>query len=177
MGSVKKYPPVKLVFGLIYKNENILQQACSNLERRFGKLDFLSQPLDFNYTDYYQKEFGAGLKRKFVSAGKLIRPDDLAKIKTFTNKLEKKFSHSGCRLINIDPGCLDLSKFILATTKDFFHRIYLSRGIFAELTLFFQDKTFKALDWTYPDYRTAEYIAILKQIREIYALQLKNKKI
>ena len=79
------------------------------------------------------------------------------------------------RIINIDPGYLDLSKLILASTKDYKHRIYLTKGIYAEVTLFYQDKTFCPWEWTYPDYKTGEYIEIFNRIRQIYAEQIKEK--
>lgn len=173
MGSIKKYPPVKLIFGFIFKDEKIYNQACLSLKRHFGRLDFQSPVLEFNYTDYYEDEFGKPLKRKFASAEKLIKPQDLYKIKIFTNKLEEKLSRHGKRLINIDPGYIDLSKLVLASTKDYYHRVYLNQGIFAELTLFYQGKTYKAVDWTYPDYRSPEYIEIFKLIRDLYVKAIK----
>jgi hypothetical protein len=171
MGQIKKLFPVKLVIGFIFKEENTLNKAKFFLERRFGKIDFESQVLNFTHTDYYEKEFGLNLKRKFVSFKKLIPPQDLTKIKLITNQIENKLSKGGCRLINIDPGYLDLAKLILASTKDYSHRIYLNRGIYAEVTLFYQNKTFKPREWTYPDYKTDAYIDIFNQLRQIYIKQ------
>lgn len=174
MGSLKKYPPVKLIFGLIFKEDKIYEKVRLILKKYFGRIDFESITLPFIYTDYYEKELGKDLKRRFISMHKLINPARLYNIKILTNRLEKKFSIGNSRLINIDPGYLDLTKLILASTKDFSHRLYLNKGVFAELTLFFKNKTFQILDWTYPDYRTSEYISIFKQIREIYAQQIKK---
>lgn len=194
MGRIKKHLPVspvrnlflpfkkrsisngvKLIIGFIFKEENILNEAKAILVRRFGKIDFESQTLPFVHTDYYEKEFGEDLKRKFISFTKLVLPCDLPKIKIITNKIETKLSSGSSRLINIDPGYLDLAKLILASTKDYKHRIYLNRGIYAEVTLFYQDKTFQSWQWTYPDYKTPEYIAIFNRIRQIYAQQIKDK--
>jgi hypothetical protein len=173
MGTIKKAHPVKLIAGLIFKEEAILQNALALLERYFGKADFQSPALPFIYTDYYQKEMGQGLTRKFVSFKTLIMPQRLAEIKITTDKIEKKFMRARCRLINIDPGYIELSKIVLASTKDFSHRIYLGKGIYADLTLIFKNKNFCPLDWTFPDYRSKEYLAILRQIREIYASEIK----
>ena len=74
-------------------------------------------------------------------------------------------------MINIDPGYLDSAKYILATTKDYIHRIYLDKGIFAEITLYFRDNAFWPGEWTYRDYKTKEYADILIKIREIYGKQ------
>ena len=93
---------------------------------------------------------------------------DLYRIKLYTHRLEKKFLAAKLRQINIDPGYLDLAKLVLATTKDYAHRVFLRKGIFAEITLSFRGDSFGANDWTYPDYRTQEYIDIFNQIRKLY---------
>ena len=155
MGRIKKNLPVKLFIGFIFKNEPALNRAEDILKKRFGKIDFSSAILPFLYTSYYEREFGKDLKRKFISFGNLIPPQRLSRIKLITNKIEAKLSADTGRLINIDPGYLDLSKLILASTKDFAHRIYLDKGIYAEITLCYQDKSFRSREWTYPDYRSA----------------------
>ena len=175
MGKIKKYLPVKLIIGFIFKEEDSFNKAKILLEKYFGKIDFQSQTLPFTHTHYYEKEFGIGLKRIFISFRKLVFANNLPQIKIITNNIERRLSNSGLRLINIDPGYLDLAKLILASTKDYKQRIYLNKGIFAEVTLFYQDKTFRPWEWTYPDYRTSEYIAIFNRIREIYAKQIENK--
>jgi len=162
---------VKLIVGFIFKEEAHFNKAKPALLRYFGSVDFESQSIPFNYTDYYREEFGEPLKRKFISFRKLISPDKLCDIKALSNKIEDRLSLKGRRMVNIDPGYLDLSRLILATTKDFAHRIYLNRGIYAEVTLFYKDKTFHAWPWTYPDYKTVEYIETFNKIREIYRIQ------
>jgi hypothetical protein len=174
MGSIRKPQPVKLISALIYKDESVLLRAEDLLKKHFGPVDFRSQALPFDYTDYYEKEFGKDLSRKFLSFEKLILPDSLARVKVITNNIENRLAAGSCRSINIDPGYLDLAKFVLASTKDFSHRIYIGRGIYAELTLSYHEKSFRPLEWTYPDYRTSDYIAILTKIREIYAGQLRK---
>lgn len=175
MGQTRIHRPVKLIIGFIFKEEVLPNKATTILARRFGKIDFESQILPFKHTDYYESEFGRNLKRKFVSFKKLILPQRIPQIKNITNGIEKKFSYGKSRLINIDPGYIDLSKLILVSTKDYRHRIYLNKGIYAEITLFYKNRTFNPWEWTYPDYKTAEYIAIFNQIRQAYALQIKNK--
>lgn len=160
--------------GFIFKKEDAFTRAKKIMQRRFGKVDFESRELAFNHTDYYQNELGENPQRKFISFQKLILPQNLVEIKILTNKIENKLSLKGARQINIDPGYLDLAKLVLASTKDFYHRIYLDRGIFAEITLFYKNKTFQPWEWTYPDYKTQEYIAIFNRIREIYACQTKD---
>ena len=188
MGKARKHNPAKLIIGFIFREEPAFDKAKSVLKKRFGTIDFERRALPFTHTDYYEKEFGGGLKRKFISFRKLICPCNLTKIKLITNKLEHKLSmvrlrspltlsevegsRGKFRLINIDPGYLDLAKLILASTKDYKHRVYLNQGIYAEVTLFYENKSFRPWQWTYPDYRTDEYIEIFNRIRDIYAQQL-----
>jgi len=168
-----KYPKTKLIIGLIFNNEEVLYKTVNTLRRYFGKIDFESEIIEFNFTTYYQKEIGSNLKRKFISFAKLVDPAKLPEIKILTNKIEDKFSLKGKRRINIDPGYIDLAKLVLASTKDFTHRIYLHKGIYAEITLFYQGNSFKSWDLTYPDYRTDKYIEIFNHLRQIYAQQIK----
>ncbi|MDD5730173.1 MAG: DUF4416 family protein [Candidatus Omnitrophica bacterium] len=174
MGKIKKQPKVKLVAGFIFKQEDTYKKAKSSLEKLFGEADFESPEIAFIHTDYYEKEFGKSLKRRFLSFRKLVSPDSLPKIKLLTNRIENKLSREEKRLINIDPGYVDMAKLVLASTKDFSHRIYLSKGIFAEITLCFRGDTFKTWEWTYPDYRTREYIEIFNKIRESYISQIRD---
>lgn len=175
MGEAKLPAYSKLIIGLIYHKDSIKDKAQDALKNKFGGIDFVSKPLDFDYTDYYYLELGKPLKRLFISFKRLLREDALPEIKIWTNKLERRFSLSGgaARLINIDPGFLSLGKLILATTKDQQHRIYLGKGIFAEVTLFFRDKTFRPWDWTYLDYKAKDYIDIFNSIRLNYLQQLR----
>lgn len=173
MGQAGKPLPAKLTVGLIYRDNLVKIQTIALLEKKYGRIDFLSDELDFDYTDYYRPEMGDGLKRLFISFKKLRRADEMAGIKIFTNKLEGRLSRNSRRRINIDPGFLNASKLILATTKDYSHRIYLSKGIFAEVTLICHNKSFKPLDWTYPDYKSKEYMEIFHAIRKIYLVQAK----
>lgn len=174
MGEIQKTLPVKLIFGFIFKDEDYFIKATKIISARFGPIEFISPAINFIHTDYYQNEFGLGLKRKFISLKDLIDPVKLPQIKLFSNKIEKKFSRNNQRLINIDPGYMELAKLVLASTKNFAHRIYLNHGIFAEITLTFKDGSFQELSWTYPDYRTKEYIEMFNNIRNTYAQQIKN---
>lgn len=173
MGEIKKHQAVKLIISFIFKEESAFEKTRPVLEKAFGKIDFESQTLPFNHTTYYEKEFGKDLKRRFIGFKKLVSPSDLPEIKIQTNRIEKKLSSGSSRSINIDPGYLDLAKLILASTKDYKHRIYLGKGIYSEVTLFYENKSYRPWEWTYPDYKSGEYIAIFNQIRDIYARQIK----
>jgi hypothetical protein len=134
--------------------------------------------LDFNYTDYYNNEIGNEIKRFFVSFKELISPSSISAVKIASNNLEKLFiEKDSCkekRKVNLDPGILNSSRLILATTKDNVHRIPLKDGIYGEVTLIFQKGKFEPLPWTYIDYRSPEYCEILLKIRTIYKINLKT---
>ncbi len=174
MGSQKAHPPVKLVCGFIYRDAADYLRAKKYIVQAFGPIDFESPEFAFTHTDYYQQELGLGLKRKFTGYLKLINPAVLPTVKLKTNAIEIKLSARGNRTVNIDPGYLDLGKLVLASTKDFSHRIYLNRGIYAEVTLFFAQKTFQSWPWSYPDYKTGESVTFFNQVRSAYAEQIKG---
>lgn len=174
MGEAKKHPAVKLVVGTISGRTSLFDAAQRELSARFGPLDYESALMPWEFTDYYSRELGENLLRKFLGFEGLIDPERLAEIKLFTNQLEARFSEGGARRINLDPGYLDSAKLVLATTKDRDHRIYIGQGIFAEVTLHFQRGSFRAWEWTYSDYATPEYVAIFNQIRALYREQLKG---
>lgn len=174
MGFPRDPQPVKLFFGFIYADAKTCAAAERVLSRRFGRFDAESAVFAFRHTGYYEREMGSRLYKKFVSVRRLIAPGRLSGVKNFTNTVETGFASSGRRSINIDPGYVDLAKVVLASTKDFVHRVYIGRKIFAEVTLFFQDKQYRPWKWTYPDFRQNRYREFLKDVRSIYAQQISS---
>lgn len=175
MSKAKEYKPTKLIIGMFTNRLELFQEALRALKKRFGPVDYESPLLPFDKTDYYEEEFGKDLKRKFYSFKRLIKAEELPRIKIFTNNLEKKFGDKrGNRLINLDPGYLAPAKLVLATTKDYQHRIYYGKGIYGEVTLRYKKGSFIPWEWTYPDYKTKEYIEIFNHIRKIYMKQLRR---
>ncbi|MCX7919947.1 MAG: DUF4416 family protein [bacterium] len=174
MGIIKIPIPVKLICGMISGRLELFEQAREKLQERYGAIDYLSPLMPFScYTDYYEQEMGKDLQRQFISFEKLIDPSDIIGIKLATNQIELAFGAPN-RLINLDPGYVSNAKLVLATTKDYQHRIYLGQGIYAEVTLRFRQGKFEPYEWTYPDYRTPEYLNIFNRIRAIYREQLKQ---
>ena len=167
MGKIQKPLKVKLFAGLIAGSENKIAEAEKLLVKNFGAIDFESPVIPFTFTDYYSKEMGANLLRKWVGFEKQASPEELSKTKVKTNTLEERVSKRGPREVNIDPGYITLSKVVLASTKDFSHRIYLSQGIYAEITLLFKQKEFVSLPWTYPDYKSETALKFFLGIRVI----------
>jgi hypothetical protein len=169
MGKIYSQEKVKLIAGLLSNDEILIDKIGAILEKKLkNKIDFKSGIIDFTYTDYYNKEMGIALKRKFISFKRLVDLETLAKIKLDTNDVEKKFCINGKRAINIDPGYVDMAKLVLMSTKDYSHRIHIGKGIFAEVTLHYKNKHFNFWPWTYPDYKSEEYARIFEMIRDIY---------
>jgi len=169
MGRAKEPGPVKLFMSLIVKEDDIFYQGMEELKKAFGEIDFVSEKLPFDFTEYYAQEMGENLFRHFITFEHLVSRDSLPDIKLTTNRLEEKFADSGGnRRINIDPGYLCQAHVILATTKSYAHRPYLAKGIYADLTVIYRNKSFQPLDWTYPDYRQEKTIQLFNQIRKRY---------
>jgi hypothetical protein len=172
----KKFFKEKLFTGILISNLNLKKRLIKILERNFGKIDYDSPIMEFNYSSYYNNEMGTPINKFFVSFKELKSPDSLYKIKLRTNKIENLFRTDGNRKINLDPGIINQSHLILATTKDGSHRIPLKKGIFAEITLLYEKGTFRPVEWTYPDFQSTQYIEILNKIRNIYKIQKKSLK-
>ncbi|MGC8777306.1 MAG: DUF4416 family protein [Candidatus Caldatribacteriaceae bacterium] len=173
MGEVRPPQPVKLFIATLYEEETILQMVIGPLEEHFGAIEWKSDPLPFTYTDYY-REIGTNLMRVFLVFQPLIDPGQLAEIKLTTNEIEKTTGDQEKeRRINLDPGYFDGGKIVLATTKNFAHRVYIGKGIFAEATIKWERGDFRPFPYTYPDYASPEYRPILLQIRDLYRASLK----
>lgn len=174
MSKTRKPAPAKLVIGSFTKDKDILGDVARKLSESFGPPDVISRWLAFEHTDYYASEMGSPLFRRLMAFRELIQQDALADIKLFTNDLEGQFSTHGKRLVNIDPGYLLAERFVLATGKNYTHRIYLREGIYADLTLIYHKGRFHPLDWTYPDYAGDAIRAFLETVRERYLYQVKD---
>jgi hypothetical protein len=177
LGKVNTPPPVKLICGFIFSGPEVIQQAVQRLQVQLGPIDVQSEIFLFSHTEYYRKEMGQGLGRLFVSFSRLIRRERLAEVKLLTNGLEENLSRTlkgqNRRQVNIDPGYLEASKLVLASTKNFSHRIYLSRGIYAEVTLQYRQNRFQPLPWTYPDYQSPQVLSFLQRARRVYLEQVR----
>jgi hypothetical protein len=165
---------VKLICSIFTPEEPMIRECISHLEGVFGPTDWVGPALFFDRTKYYEKEMGWPLHRRFVSFRGLIRPDRIVEAKLKTNEIEEQYSQEGKRRVNIDPGYISLERLVLATGKNYTHRIYLSNGVYADLTLLFQRGTYRSLEWTFPDYASSEMIGIFNEIRMGYKDQLRN---
>lgn len=157
----------KLFCGLIGHS---FDSAIEKLEEKFGKIDTSSDVVQFDYTNYYNDEMGENLLRKWLSFEELVDEDDIGQIKRITCSIEKDFTRDEKRTVNIDPGYVNLSKVVLASTKDYSHRIYIGGDIFVEVTLIYIHGRFTPLPWTYPDY--ADNVKYFEKVRNTLYTQM-----
>jgi hypothetical protein len=188
MWQTKEPNPVKLIVGILAADRNCLTAAVETLSACFGPLDLQSDAWPFTQTDYYNNETGENILRQFASVDKLIDPGELAGIKHKTNKLEQKLARRLCgglakklnldlpRPVNLDPGIIEPSKLILATTKNYSHRIYIGEKMYAEVTLIFDKGRWQSLPYTYPDYKQPCYHDFFTKVRTRLLQQLRTVK-
>lgn len=176
MGIICKPPYVKFIIGFLWQDDLLLEKCKKKLTEHFGEIDFESSAIDFTFTNYYNGEIGDKIKRQYVSFSKLIEPGDINAIKVFTNDIEQKFAKGEKRPVNIDPGYVDLSKLVLASTKDATYRIYAKDGMYLQSTLYFEGKTFKPWPLTYADYRSNHAIEFFTLVRNHYKNNEYNNK-
>lgn len=175
MGQIRTPEGVKYFCGLLLAPTAAHGDVEAALEQLFGPIISRSTVVPFTQTTYYEREMGPSLVRTFVAFAPLRPMDDLADVKHATNQLEANWSAAGHqRRVNLDPGYLDLAKVVLATTKDYSHRLYIGAGIYAEVTLRYQHRSFQPWEWTYPDYREPMALNFFTQLRETYKTQLRD---
>lgn len=170
MGLVKLPKPVLLVSAVFSRYPEALDWAAGRLAEAWGPVALASPRFDFSSTQFYEKTMGPGLLKQFLAFETLIDPATLVECKLAANQWEEAYAAERSALeprpLNIDPGYLTEAKFVLATTKDRDHRLYLNRGIYAELTLYWQAHRWQCREWTYPDYRRDDYHLFLTECRD-----------
>jgi hypothetical protein len=164
--------PQMLIVAAFSRHQQVLAWAQTRMQEVFGSLAREGPMIDFVQTRYYERTMGPNLKKRLLAFERLVEHDQLAATKRKTIELEQELIRTARyteeRPLNLDPGFLSLGKFVLATTKDQAHRIYLHGGIFAEVTLRFHDRDFEAQPWTYADWQLPEVLEFLKQVRVEY---------
>jgi hypothetical protein len=170
VGQLGDVLPAALVAGITFSERDAFVAALGELTREFGPVEMESPEFAFDMTDYYNAEMGENLKKVFFCFRRPVHMESLPDIKLRTNAIERRHARGGgknaARRVNIDPGYVTLSKLVLATTKDYSHRISIGGGIYAEVTLRFHSGAFIPLETTYPDYRTPLALAFFNQVRD-----------
>ncbi len=170
MGDIGQPAPVLLVLAAFSRYDAALDWAQAKAAEAWGPVALASERFSFAETAYYEPTMGPGLRKCFWAFERLIDPARLVELKLATNAWEAEYARESrqgeSRPLNLDPGYLTPAKLVLASTKDHAHRLYLSQGIYAEVTLYFKDRRWQHRDWTFPDYRRADYQEFLLRCRE-----------
>lgn len=170
--------PVLRFAGLLASSEESLIAARKELSQWYGLIDDMSPVIPFTFTNYYEDQMGPGLLRQWVRFATLFAPEQLAKCKLETNMAEvllgRQCTQSVRRPVNVDPGYVTRYKVVLATTKDHSHRVYLSEGIYGEVTLHWSNNQWTPWPWTYADYKTPQASEFFVRAREFYFQQLQR---
>jgi hypothetical protein len=166
--------PAKLVIGFFLREKNLVVPVVKALTEKFGPVDIVSSWLPFNFTTYYEPEMGKALFRRMLAFETLIKQSALSEIKRITNDLELAYLKNSKRMVNLDPGYLLRERFVLATGKNYSHRIYIGQRIYADLTLIYTKGRFMKLPWTYPDYAEQNMLIYLERVRNKYVIDLKQ---
>ena len=161
-----------LFVGSLFSSSDIFNDAEIVLKKKFGNVLFKSPSVPWTYSDYYNSELGCGIFRNFIFFDTIIDPSSLVSAKLQTKEIEEHFSKDNKRRINLDPGYITLAKVVLASNKNYSHRIYLGKGIYAELELFYKDRMFNPLFYTYFDYNDEMFIKIFTEARSLLKKQL-----
>jgi hypothetical protein len=176
VGTIKAPPPVQYFVSLIFNSEALLRNIETDLVALLGQIQERTSVQPFLHSDYYEKEMGRDLSRYFILFVPLASREQLPGVKLRTNEIELAYARNGSRTVNIDPGYVAPEQVVLATTKGYAHRIYLRSGIFADLTLIFENGSYHGLPWTYPDYGSQEIIALCNQWKRHYKESLRCQK-
>lgn len=176
MGTAREPKPAKYFVALLSSDVNLLTAVEADLSALLGEIDARSEIVPWNASNFYEKEMGPGLLRRFVSFSFLQSPENLAAVKLQMQRIEDNYRtvSPACRRVNLDPGYIDIFKLVLASTKNAGQRIYLRSGIYAEATLLYHDAAFHGLVYTYRDYLWPESLAFFTQMRARYLTELRK---
>jgi hypothetical protein len=170
MAEIQPHRPALLILAAFSRHPEALDWAKQTAEDAWGPIALESERFDHQETTYYDASMGTDLLKTFFAFQTPLDPAGLAECKETSNQWEGDYQqldrHPERRPLNLDPGYLTEAKLLLATTKDRDHRIYLSRGIYAEVTLHFQRGAWQSRPWTYPDYQRADYHAFFLRCRD-----------
>lgn len=168
MGRASIPDRAMLFCSVLYHTGAPIVQAIRSLINEFGDTVLETEPMEFTFTDYYHHEMGRPLYRVMLAFSDLVERDSLPDVKNRTNRIEDGYRQDGKRRINLDPGLLTLENICLATTKPYSHRLYLGKGIWAEITLIYKGNSYQKLAWTYPDYASEDLVRFFNGLREDY---------
>ncbi len=175
MARRSEFKAVKYFCGLLFSRAAAAESAIARLQELIAAVDGRSAVMPFAATDYYRAEMGEPLFRQFVSFREWQSPQRLAELKIAAMRLEEQLSAGGKRTVNLDPGYLSDANVIIATAKNQYHRVPLRDGIYAHMEYTLKDGRINFLPWTYPDFKTGEYLDFFNCLHRQYKLERKDR--
>ena len=129
MGDPLPHPPVLLLLAAFSRHEAALDWARRGQPRRGGRWRWKARG-SIHRDRLLRRHDGDRLEEGVFRFPAAVRSGGLVEIKLETNRWEEEYAARGRapepRPLNLDPGYLTPAKLVLASTKDFAHRIYLS---------------------------------------------------
>jgi hypothetical protein len=166
--------PVKFFIAALYSDSVVFAKAKELLISLWGRIDFFGNDRPFDVTGYYDDEMGSPQIRQIVTFETLYDPTLLVSMKLRCNELEKELICAGKRVVNLDAGYLDHNKVVLASAKEAGQKVYIDKGIYADLAGRYKSGKYQPFEWSFPDFRDGRYDQELCEIRAIYLRQLKG---
>lgn len=173
MAKIESPLPVKYLIAVLYRDADSLAAVTTDLVTRWGAIDFEGADHPFDVTDYYEPEMGTPLMRRLLAFEKLYPPTLLIDMKLECNRIEDLLAINGKRTVNLDAGYLDHNKYLLASAKEAGQKIYLDKGIYADLSGRYKAGKYQPFEWSFPDFRDGRYDGELLAIRKLYMEQVK----
>lgn len=174
MAEIKSPVPVKYFVAVLYGNEEYLAKAKLLMGDYWGGIDYEGEAHLFDVTEYYKPEMGWPIFRKLFSFEKLMLPSFIVEMKIRCNQLEHQLSVENKRTVNLDAGYLDHNKVVLASAKEAGQKVYLDKGIYADLAGRYKSGKYQPFEWSFPDFRDGRYDTELLAIRKRCITQVRE---
>lgn len=169
------YPAeAKAILFLLTNQIELAQKVIAHFEPILGPVEIQSAWHPFDQSNYYEKELGKNLKRCLVGFKNIFEPHRLVELKELTTRLEHpsplpsptRGEGEGKRVINVDPGYVDLFKVVLASGKGGGQKVALAKEVHAYTLLRYEKGEWYPFEWTYPDFKEPTYHKDLLEIRK-----------
>lgn len=161
--------PVLRTAAVFARDLNWFSWLETRIQTVWGDVVVTSESWLVSETEFYGREMGEPLTKRLLAFAPLMPIEGLVtdKHRSIAWEAEAREIAAGDppRPINVDSGYLSEAKFVLATTKDREHRLYLDSGIYAEVTSAYRQGAWRPFPWTYPDYQRPESLAFFEEAR------------
>lgn len=146
-----------LFLAVMYGDKEALKNSIEEIEKNIGAVFFRMKEYDFNFTDYYESEFGSNLKKTICVFGIFIEKHELAEAKILCSQIEADLAREdGKRTVNIDPGYFNEKEVVLASFKKKDFKEEMGESVFAHKVLEFDGIKVNEFFHTFPDFRSKD---------------------